>query len=158
LRFGTDDNDHVTKSLVQCYYSELDQWGSLSCPQKEEEEVESAAAGGWSESELDATCTHLLFQNLRSFDVVSSDKLTITELDRTTVKDALERCLAQPLPHRLSGEGGVVTAVSTTTPGGMPSLPLASTLSTNTKTGYRQMPKKRRRGPSELKFKATGGS
>ena len=178
LRFvGRGKDDPGPNSLVQCYYSELDQWGSLSsCPQHEVEEEEggggaAAAAVGWSVSELDATCTHLLFQNLRSFDVVSSNdkttntNTTITELDRTTVKELLERCLAQPLLHQwLLGEAGDVgTAVSTpAAPGGMPSsIPLVSTTTvpttTNTaKIGYRQMPKKRRRGPSELKFKAPG--
>ena len=179
LRFGRDKDDPGPNSLlVQCYYSELDQWGSLSsCPQHEVEEEEgggaaaATATAGWSVSELDATCTHLLFQNLRSFDVVSSNdkttntNATITELDRTTVKELLERCLAQPLLHQwmLGEEGDVGTAVSTpAAPGGMPSsIPLVSTTTvpttTNTaKIGYRQMPKKRRRGPSELKFKAPG--
>jgi hypothetical protein len=127
LQFRNDDYNYL-----QCYNEELEQWGSLIIE-------------GLSESELDATCTNLLFHNLRTFSI--PDK-ALTEIDRKGVDNALERLFLQfSASVEVVDEAPVVAGAESSSP--------RAHVAKQSKAGYRQMPaKKRRRGLSELKLKA----
>jgi hypothetical protein len=135
LRLGQDGN----RNSLQCYYDELDQWGCL---------LRCGPEGGrMSESKLDATCTNLLLQNLRTFD--GSDNKTIREIDRTAVDHALQQYWAE---WNDSSAAVAVEELLVVAP------PVSSNSSAKAMVaGYRQIPnnKRRRRGLSELKLKAS---
>lgn len=155
---NTKNNNDNTPSLL-CYYSELDQWGRLDCRH------------GLSESILDTNCTQLLFQNLRHFgDKVSDTKRMITDLDRMTVGQTLQRYFqsqvwnssSSPLGEKVrtdnvpKGSSGVINIPPPTSSKPVAVSSSSAAAANKATTGFRQLPKKRRRGTSELKLKAGG--
>lgn len=131
-----DDDDDKGKESLQCYYQELDQWGSLG------------GSGGISSSCLDATATRLLLQNLKSFEDHQSHKKVVTQVNRQACEALLEQWMdSAPSTNNRETESKTATSVAQATTQVKPAKKKAT-------AGFRQLPKKRSRKSSGLKIRA----